>query len=47
VGEESSISAIWRGEPFPKNVLLLDNDFFSQLGTAHPRNPGRRVQGVL
>ncbi|MCZ2079319.1 MAG: radical SAM protein [Bryobacterales bacterium] len=31
VRDESSISEIWRGEPHPKNLLLLDNDFF---GTA-------------
>jgi hypothetical protein len=28
VGEARSISAIWRGEPFAKNLLLFDNDFF-------------------
>lgn len=26
----NSISQIWRGEPYPKNILLLDNDFFGQ-----------------
>lgn len=26
----NSIYDIWRGEPFPKNILLLDNDFFGQ-----------------
>ncbi|MCZ2075022.1 MAG: hypothetical protein LC130_08475 [Bryobacterales bacterium] len=28
VSAESSILDIWRGEPYPKNLLLLDNDFF-------------------
>ena len=26
--DEESIAAIWRGEPHPRHVLLLDNDFF-------------------
>lgn len=26
----NSISKIWRGEPYPKNIHLLDNDFFGQ-----------------
>jgi len=26
----NSIYDIWRGEPYPKNVVLLDNDFFGQ-----------------
>jgi hypothetical protein len=26
----SSINALWRGEGFPKNIHLLDNDFFGQ-----------------
>lgn len=26
----NSISEIWRGSPHPKNLLLLDNDFFGQ-----------------
>jgi len=26
----NSISSIWRGDPHPKNLLLLDNDFFGQ-----------------
>lgn len=30
VKPESTISEIWRGDPWPKNVLLLDNDFFGQ-----------------
>jgi hypothetical protein len=30
VREVSSIHDIWRGEPYPRNVLLLDNDFFGQ-----------------
>lgn len=30
IRDEQSIGAIWRGEPFPRNILLLDNDFFGQ-----------------
>ncbi len=30
VWEESTIRDIWRGDPFPKNIILLDNDFFGQ-----------------
>ncbi len=30
VREEATIADIWRGEPWPRNVLLLDNDFFGQ-----------------
>jgi hypothetical protein len=26
----NTIADIWRGEPYPKNLLLLDNDFFGQ-----------------
>tara|TARA_R100000781_G_scaffold82580_1_gene50871 strand:- start:819 stop:1856 length:1038 start_codon:yes stop_codon:yes gene_type:complete len=26
----SAIHDIWRGEPYPKNIVLLDNDFFGQ-----------------
>jgi hypothetical protein len=26
----STLNGIWRGEPFPKHLLLLDNDFFGQ-----------------
>ena len=32
VGQETSIAEIWRGEPFPKNLLLLDNDLFGAPG---------------
>lgn len=28
--EEQSIADIWRGEPWPRELLLLDNDFFGQ-----------------
>jgi hypothetical protein len=28
VTEERTIAEIWRGDPSPRNVLLLDNDFF-------------------
>ena len=27
-----SIKSIWRGDPYPKNIVLLDNDFFGQPG---------------
>ncbi len=30
VRPELSIGGIWRGEPWPRNILLLDNDFFGQ-----------------
>lgn len=30
VREENTISELWRGEPHPREVLLLDNDFFGQ-----------------
>lgn len=30
VREVSTVADIWRGEPWPKHVLLLDNDFFGQ-----------------
>lgn len=30
VTEESTIAGIWRGEPYPKHIILLDNDFFGQ-----------------
>ncbi len=26
----NSITSLWRGKPWPRNVLLLDNDFFGQ-----------------
>lgn len=29
---ESTVAQIWRGEPYPKNLHLLDNDFFGALG---------------
>jgi hypothetical protein len=32
VQPESSIYQIWRGEPWPKELQLLDNDFFGQEG---------------
>jgi hypothetical protein len=28
--DNKTIAEIWRGNPFPKNILLLDNDFFGQ-----------------
>jgi hypothetical protein len=30
VREEQTIVDIWRGEPWPREVILLDNDFFGQ-----------------
>ena len=30
VSEESTIADIWRGDPHPRNIVLLDNDFFGQ-----------------
>jgi hypothetical protein len=30
VREESSVWQIWRGAPHPRNLVLLDNDFFGQ-----------------
>ncbi len=30
VRSEQNIGEIWRGEPYPRNILLLDNDFFGQ-----------------
>lgn len=28
--EENTIAEIWRGDPYPREVILLDNDFFGQ-----------------
>ena len=28
--ENDLINTIWRGEPYPKKIILLDNDFFGQ-----------------
>lgn len=30
VSEEATIHEIWRGDPWPRELLLLDNDFFGQ-----------------
>jgi len=30
IKEVSTVADIWRGEPYPRNLLLLDNDFFGQ-----------------
>lgn len=30
VMEENTIETLWRGDPWPKELLLLDNDFFGQ-----------------
>ncbi len=30
VRDEQTIAEIWRGEPWPRDILLLDNDFFGQ-----------------
>jgi len=32
VQSSQSIAEIWRGEPWPRDVILLDNDFFGQPG---------------
>ncbi len=32
VRSTSSIAEIWRGDPYPRNIVLLDNDFFGQSG---------------
>src|SRR5579885_2322537 len=32
IAQETSIREIWRGDPFPKHLLLLDNDFFGAPG---------------
>jgi hypothetical protein len=35
IGQERPIPDIWRGDPYPRNILLLDNDFF---GARHWRD---------
>lgn len=30
VREEATVAEVWRGEPWPRELLLLDNDFFGQ-----------------
>ena len=30
VTEENTCAEIWRGDPYPRNLVLLDNDFFGQ-----------------
>lgn len=30
VREETTIGGLWRGEPWPREIILLDNDFFGQ-----------------
>lgn len=30
IREEQSIAQLWRGEPLPRELILLDNDFFGQ-----------------
>lgn len=30
IAEEQTIASLWRGEPYPRELLLLDNDFFGQ-----------------
>jgi hypothetical protein len=32
VRPERTVAQLWRGEPYPKHLLLLDNDFFGQEG---------------
>jgi hypothetical protein len=31
VAEEQSVAEIWRGDPWPRDLILLDNDFFGQV----------------
>lgn len=28
IGSLSPVESVWRGEPYPKNLIILDNDFF-------------------
>src|SRR4051812_10330584 len=37
ISEEQTIAQLWRGEPWPRELILLDNDFFGQ-----PNWRGRR-----
>ena len=30
VKEEQTVAELWRGDPWPRNLMLLDNDFFGQ-----------------
>jgi len=30
IRQEKTVAEIWRGEPYPKHIVLLDNDFFGQ-----------------
>jgi hypothetical protein len=30
VSEENTIASLWRGDPWPRELILLDNDFFGQ-----------------
>ena len=39
--ENDSINSIWRGDPYPRNMVLLDNDFFGQ------PNWGERVDEIV
>lgn len=41
VSEVSTIADIWRGDPWPKELLLLDNDFFGQ------PNWRKRIQEII
>jgi hypothetical protein len=41
----AGVADIWRGEPWPKHLHLLDNDFFGEPSWQDRRNPRRRVQG--
>jgi len=53
IREEQSIMELWRGEPWPRELILLDNDFFGQANwrarIAEIRNGGFKVsfnQGI-
>lgn len=39
----NSVADIWRGEPWPKHLVILDNDFFGQ----PPRQYEARIQEIL
>jgi hypothetical protein len=47
VTEEQTIHDIWRGEPHPREVLLLDNDFFGAWGALPYPMPYTRSPELL
>lgn len=53
VYEENTVASLWRGDPWPRELILLDNDFFGQEGwrerIAEMRDGGFKVafsQGI-